>query len=78
MEDMNNDGKVDVLLGFQQSSTFAVYKGVGNGTFTSPVIVGVNFYAQSMWMEDSANGFACSPAMFSLVSSTGLVLTIQP
>jgi hypothetical protein len=42
----------------------------------NPVLAGKHYFVQSFWMEPL--GFQCSPALFSLVSSRGLDLTIQP
>lgn len=43
-----------------------------------PSLVGQTFYAQSVWVEDVANGYDCSAAQYHLVSSRGLAITIQP
>ncbi len=42
----------------------------------TPALAGQSFFAQTIWVEPA--GFACSPAVASLVSSRGLSLTIQP
>jgi hypothetical protein len=43
----------------------------------NPAIVGSQYYAQTFWVEDKANGQTCSHAAFSLVSSVGIALTVQ-
>ncbi|MFN0207394.1 MAG: FG-GAP repeat domain-containing protein, partial [Planctomycetota bacterium] len=55
----------------------------GSGYSPAPIpnhssIAGQTFYAQTLWVENAANGQACSQAPFGLVSSAGLALTIQP
>jgi hypothetical protein len=38
----------------------------------------MKYYAQSIWVERSADGYDCSNALIHLVASKGLELTIQP
>jgi hypothetical protein len=44
----------------------------------NPAIVGITFYAQSLWIENFAAGLACGGSQFFLVNSAGLSVTIQP
>jgi hypothetical protein len=44
----------------------------------NPHIAGSKFYAQAVFIEDLASGFAVTPSPFGIVTSTGLTITIQP
>ena len=63
---------------------FDIFGDAGGAAFAplpipnDPSLVGKQYFAQSFWVEAAADGQACSHAVLSLVSSTGLALTVQP
>ena len=44
----------------------------------NPAIVGATYAAQAIFVENAKNGLGCSPALVHLVSSHGILVTIQP
>ena len=55
----------------------------GSGAAATPIpnnsnLAGGSFYAQTVWIEDVADGQATGPSPFHLVSSIGMKMTIQP
>jgi hypothetical protein len=43
-----------------------------------PFLVGSNFYVQTLWLEALAQGQACGPSPFHLVTSAAVAVTVQP
>jgi hypothetical protein len=71
------------LLSANQLYTMDAYSSYGGSSFAKvPIpnnvaLVGMLFYAQTLWVEDAVNGRACSTALAAIVTSMGLTMTIE-
>ena len=54
LADMNNDGKLDIVMGQDYVSTILIYYGIGNGSFVygETIDLGEEIYADSLMLAD--------------------------
>ena len=77
---------ITLHVGFLGASQLIAYDLLSDSTGTAfapapipnfPFLVGSNFYVQTLWLEALADGQACGPSPFHLVSSEAVALTVQ-